>query len=258
MSFPMNSMISMLLGLIYSSLTEEVYRNIAIEILSSYAQLQTITQKELAQKCNVTISTLNKFYASVGCRSYNDFKRHMKDGENIRRAQIDMRFQKTDEKTMLDNIRALAKTPFNRSLFVHSVQEYNELAYEAPRIIILGGNFSQALTLHYQQDMILFGKLVYAYPSVGTIVIPEVNDKTLFVLISQSGNTLGFAKDKIAELKSQYHKISVITGNSSVVKDNSIKNVIRMPIEGEDEVGNTLLVEMLRYMKYQYHEMYCR
>ena len=254
----MNSMISILLGVIFSSLTEEVYRNIAIEILASYTKLQTITQKDLAKKCNVSTTTLNKFYAYIGCRSYNDMKRHIKDGESIRRAQIELRLKKTDEKKVLDNISALAQTSFNRSLFIRSIEEFNELAHEASQIIILGGNFPQALSLHYQQDMILFGKMTYAYPSVSSIVIPKVDEKTLFVLISQSGNTLNFAKDKVQELMNTYHHVSVITGNVNIEKDESVKNIIRIPIEGEDETGNTLLVEIFRYMKFKYHQKYCR
>ena len=116
----MNSMISFLLGILYSSLSETTDTRIALEILKNQKNLQRMTLKELSEKCDVSVATLNKFFKQLGCRNMAEFKLHIVRGQNIRREQIRLRMEKMDDKTILDNISHLAPQPFNRPLFIKS------------------------------------------------------------------------------------------------------------------------------------------
>ena len=254
----MNTILSLLLSVITSSFSFDEKMTIAIEIIEAVANgtFKDMTAKELAERCYVTTNRLRSFCQYLGFHKYNDMRDALLQRVDVRKEQLLHHVSETDEKKLLGTIAFVAGRDFDKNVFLSSLQELNDLIYQSSQVIITGAVFPESLSLHYQEDMIVMGKKVYSLPIAHDFVVPGVDEDTLFINISLTGRIMEYFYPSFMEFLSQYHHQAVITGNEKMVEEYDFSSRILLPIEGDEEEGNTILLLTLQLLKLDYYKRY--
>ena len=256
----MNTILSMLLSLITSSFSFDEKMTIAIEIIKAVTNgtFSDMTAKELSERCYITTNRLRSFCQYLGFHKYNDLRNALLQRIDVRREQMLHHVEETDENRLLDCISFVAGKEFDKDGFLKSIRDLNDMIYESPQVIIMGAVFPESLSLHYQEDMIIMGKPVYSLPVAHDFVVPGVDEDTLFVTVSLTGRIMEYFYPSYMDFLSQYEHQSVITGNEKMVQEYAFSSGILLPVEGDEETGNTILLMTLQLMKLDYYKRYMK
>ena len=254
----MNTILSLLLSVITSSFSFDEKMTIAIEIIKAVTSgtLPDMTSKELAERCYVTTNRLRSFCQYLGFHKYNDLRNALLQRIDARREQLLHHVSETDTERILDCIAYVAGRTFDKHAFLKCIQELNDIIYQSPQVIITGAVFPESLSLHYQEDMIMMGKPVYSLPVAHDFVVPGVDEDTLFINISLTGRIMEYFYPSFMDFLSQYKHQAVITGNEKMAEGYNYSATIRLPVEGDEEAGNTILLMTLQLMKLDYTMRY--
>lgn len=102
------------------------------------------------------------------------------------------------------------------------------------------------------------GKPVYSLPVAHDFVVPGVDEDTLFITVSLTGRIMEYFYPSYMDFLSQYEHQSVITGNEKMVQEYAFSSGILLPVEGDEETGNTILLMTLQLMKLDYYKRYMK
>ena len=253
----MNTLISILLAILNNITTESSTDEIIRQILLSYNDMENLKASDLARRSFCNASTVNRFCKSLGFSSFNDMKSFMLTSYNVRRSQFEHHMEITDDGIILKNISTYNKD-FDISRFISECEAVNRLIHESPRVVLIGAVFPEALTLHYQEDMLVMGKCVYNAPLARRLTVPSEQPDALIILISFTGRLISFCQSEYNEICRKYRNIVLITGNEELMSDSENHLILHMPFSGDDEASNAVFVEIMRYLKYRYYVSYCR
>lgn len=255
----MNSKLSLLLIILYNTNPENIDYCIALQILHSLNQLDKLTVSSLKEKCSTSTKTIQKFCNSLGFDSFIDFKYSLITSLNIRSEQNMHRIQNTSETDILKNIQFLSNNYFNETEFKNSINQLVDTIHKASTLYIIGAAFPNALSINFQEDMNIMGKLTYCYQVNNNPQFPLFSENDLIIIISISGNFYKYAKEHFKNLyKKNKNHIFILSGYSPFRDSNIANNFIQMYIDEDDEKGNLIIMETLRYIKYQYFYKYIK
>lgn len=254
----MNTILSLLLSLIASSFSFDEKMTIAKEIIRAVTDgtFFDMTSKELSDKCYITTNRLRSFCQYLGFHKYNDLRNALLQRVDVRREQFLHHVSETEEKKILETIAFVSGKDFDKNAFLSSIQELNDLIKQSPQVIITGAVFPESLSLHYQEDMVIMGKTVYSLPIAHDFVVPGVDEDTLFINISLTGRIMEYFYPSFMDFLSQYNQQAVITGNEKMADEYDFSSRILLPVEGDEEEGNTILLLTLQLMKLDYYKRY--
>lgn len=246
----------MLLILIHGIFTDQLEREIALRLIESADDIEKLNVSRLAGKCQCSAASINKFCRRLGFDDFRTMKAQMKLTMDVRRGQLEHHMNWTKEEDVLKRISALSYGDTDIGLFAKTAAEINRMIHESPRVILLGAGFPEALTLHYQEDMIMMHKTVYSVPIGYKLTMPaDVFDSTVLV-ISLTGRIVDYFQHQFIELTRRNPNVVMISGKTSFSQLNDSIKILPLAIEGDNEDANTLLVEVMRYMKYMYYMTY--
>lgn len=253
----MNTTLSLLLIILYSTNTQNVDYCIASQILKSLDQLDKLTVSSLNETCSTSTKTIQKFCKSLGFHSFSDFKSSLMATLNTRKSQIIHRISNTSQEKMLQNIQYISNNLLNQDEFQKSIDNIITSIYNASTIYIIGAAFPNALTISFQEDMNVMGKLTYCLQVNNNPQFPQFQDNDLIIMISLSGNFYKYGKECFEYLyKNHQKKIFLLSGYNEIQQPITENNFIRIPILEDNEDGNLLLLEILQYIKYLYFLKY--
>ena len=254
----MNTILSLLLSLITSSFSFDEKMTISIEIIKAVTSgtLSDMTSKELSERCYVTTNRLRSFCQYLGFHTYNDMRNALLQRLDVRREQLLHHVEETDENQILDWISYAAGRDFDKRAFLKSVQTLNDSIHACPQVIIAGAVFPESLSLHYQEDMIIMGKPVYSLPVAHDFVVPGVDEDTLFITLSLTGRIMEYFYPSFKEFLAQYENQAVITASTEMAAEHDFSSKVLLPVEGDEETRNTILLMTLQLMKLDYYKRY--
>lgn len=254
----MNTILSLLLSVINSSFSFDEKMTIAIEMIKAVTNgtISDMTSRELAERCYITTNRLRSFCQYLGFHTYNDLRNALLQRIDVRREQCLHHVSGTDINRVLDCIAFVAGRDFDKDAFLGSIQKLNDNIYQCPQVIMIGAVFPESLSLHYQEDMIIMGKPVYSLPVAHDFVVPGVDEDTLFITLSLTGRVMEYFYPSFMDFLSQYEHQAVITGNEKMGDEYDNASKILLPVEGDEEVGNTILLMTLQLMKLDYYQRY--
>ena len=249
----MNTLISILLAILNNPVTDNTSREITRQILIHYRDFPALKAQELAEYSFCNTSTINRYCKNLGFRSFNELKTYLSTNHDIRRAQIAHHMEIVDEEKLLANIAYLIGPSFDRDEFIAECEKLNRMIDEAPRIVIIGAVFPEAITLHYQEDMIELGKCFYTAPVVRRLELPNEDSSAMIVMISFTGRLIDYCRNEFDELQDRFSRTVVMTGRDSFPAGTDQHMIFHLPFAGDDEASNTAFVEIMRYLKYRYY-----
>lgn len=254
----MNTLISILLSIINNTFTDNTTREIAIQLIKAYPQLESIKAAQIAERSYCNTSTVNRFCKSIGFQSFLDLKSFMITGHSVRQAQLMHHLALMDEKRLLDRISYLCNDRFDKSAFNDSCRRFNDMIAKAPQSVIIGAVFPEALTFHYMEDMIELGKCIYNAPINRQLTVPSEDSSTGIVLISFTGRLISYCMNEFNMICEKYPDVMVMTADEGLIRSTDRSKIFELPFKGDDESNNASFIEIMRYLKYDYYVRYVK
>lgn len=244
----------MLLMLIQGTFTDQLDREIALRMIESADEIDSLSLVRLADRCQCSAASIHKFCRKLGFDDFRTMKAQMILTMNVRRGQLEHHISATDEEQVLKRICSLSHGNMDRDVFISAAEEINRSIYRAPRVILLGAGYPEALTLHYQEDMIMMHKTAYAVPIGYRMSLPAQISDSAVMIISLTGRIADYFRQEFIGLSRKNPNMFMISGKTTFTSLPDTMRVLPLSVEGDNEDATTLLVEVMRYLKY----MYCR
>lgn len=248
----MNTIVSLLMMVISGHIQNSVERNIAIEILASLNTLSSLTLSSLATRAQTSTASINKFCRELGFRNFAEFKVGLITTSEIRNTQMKHRYHNMD----VSEIKKMMTIASNRTIdwqrFVQEATVINEKIAKAKRVVYIGAVYPVMLSLHYEEDMNMMGVFMYPQQIGKKLELPVVEEDTLFLIVSLTGRITNYHSDEFEEAVKKQKNI-VMIGNAPKTSA-YIANSLYLPSDGDDENGNELLLQALRYLEYTYYK----
>ena len=241
--------------IILGSFKENSEHAIAETILKKYCCNEKMTGTLVSQEAGVSPNSITHFCRQLGYPSFAAFKDALFSRGEVRKDQLKNHIQKSTEEQILRNIMSLSGNTADINDFKKKVQKINQLIKQDKRIIIIGAGYPEALALHYAEDMIAMNIFTSIYPVAGDLELEFSKNDVFIMFISITGRLAEFFKKQYDNICTQFSHICFI-GNLNSKTHNDKVLYLPVPIDGDDETGNILLVEMLRYMKFDYYWTY--
>lgn len=254
----MNTITSLLLMIINSSLEKTVYYDIAYHILSSYDDIQDMTLASLAKKSHTSTSSVTKFCKMLGFKNFIEFKIALLSRNKVRLEQIDFHMNHTSSDKIIQTLQLHATKNFDVEKFKGIIDKVVELMHNANQIIILGACFPETLSLHFQEDMLMMGKFVYSQVVTHNIHMTDNQENTLIIMISVTGRLYSYFKRSFQDVCNRFDNIVMMSSSPDIPSYYAIKEFIEIPLGEDEEDGNLFILEILRYIKYVYYQKYIR
>ena len=252
----MNTVLSLLLMIVNTSLEKNTNYRIALEIIKLSMFSNELTINEIAELSNTSIFSVNKFLKVLGFKNFNEFKFALITTIETRQKQLLFHLENTTEESILANIKNLSVSIFDQNKFIKAVEKLNSFVHQSDKITILGACFPEALTLHYQEDMLMMGKFLYSRPLIYPLAFPKLDESELILIITLTGRIYEFYKILFDQLCNDHNNIVLISGYENYPKYSSIQEIINIPVNDDNEVGNAWILEILRFIKYKYYKKY--
>lgn len=254
----MNTFTSMLFLIINSSYNKDTNYYIALELLCSLQQIDTLSISALAKKCQTSVTSVNKFCKMLGAPSFSQLKYLFKKGTNTRKEQITFRLSSMDERHILDSIAYHAQEEFDEETFRSSIEQLVELIHQVPSVQLIGAYFPTSLAINFQEDMMMLGKFVRICPQKMDIGADFSQEQELVLIVSLVGRIYEYNKQYFAELCKMNRNIAFISGCIDYPYYPTIKSRVKIPLSEDNEEGNVLILEIFRYIKYIYYRKYAK
>lgn len=246
----------MLLIILLSSFEDDIDREIALQLIWSVCRNESVSLSKLAERSQCSPATIHKFARRLGFEDYRRMKSQLVLTEKVRKDQLNHHIVLTKPNQIPERIRALSNQKFDDQELLDEVEKVNDLISKCSRVVILAAGYPQALSLHYMEDMIMMGKMIYALPVGYQMILPPLDQNTLVIVISVTGRLTDYFHSQILELQESSDHIVFLSSRECTPGNKDNAQWLRIPVTGDDEDANAVLVEILRCMKYDYYQRY--
>lgn len=154
-----------LTNLLNNSQYNSTNMHICRKLLEIVADLERMSIAQVADKCNVSKSTLSKFVKTLGFENYKDFRENAirEKDESFYTGNVGLEMEKYIEKYRMDNfLKLLAKDveQFMQGIDMQQVRRLVKALYEAPRVAAFGMVYSETVAMDFVFQMAELRKTV--------------------------------------------------------------------------------------------------
>lgn len=251
----MNTIVSMLLIMICSKMTDEGDRAIAVAVLERLQDPKSLTEANIAEESHTSVRAVKKFSQKLGYPSFAKLRMTLVLTQEVRQIQMKSHLTKTDPEKLLDQIAFLAAEPFSKELFQKQTDIVNTMIYNSSKVVLVGAVFPQALSLHYCEDMLMMKKPVIVEPVTASMDLSRAQENDVYIFLSITGRIYSYFKSEVSSFLSSHQKAAGI-GGIGTISDKLGQQKIELPVRDDREEGNTMILLTMQYMKYRYYQVY--
>lgn len=248
----MNCFFNALFMFINNPEVRDLNYRIALGLLENGHELDYLTINELAERCFVSTSSLNRFFRIYGYNKYMIFKALFSSHLRIRYVQIQNRMTDKDYE-MLHKVFSsfLKQEDYERLIDMTWVKEVCEMIHKSKRVILIGSDEMASYFTRMQTDFYIMGKLIMKDSVYKTnFFTPEKDD--CVILLSMEGRIVDLNTWLLSKLKENNSQIITI-GHYDYLQD---AYGLTIP-QGLDEVlENMILDYYIQKITYYYAEKY--
>ena len=248
----MNTVVSLLLLIVCSSFRDSSDYSLALTLLKNVKKIGTLNKEKLLEESGVSNHSLMRFCQMLGYRNFSSLKLAITQTSSIRRQQMQVHYDNTSKKEILDKINSLACLDFNKEEFESKVDNINQIINQSNNIVVIGSTYPEMLCLHYMEDMIMLDKLVYSIPQGGGE--PDLN--SVVIMISLTGRLYAERFNDIKRINDLNVPIIGISNVNALPKSIHVKEYLELPFSGDTEIENSIIPLVMQYIKYDYIEKY--
>ena len=249
----MNNFITSLFFFVNNPEVRDTNYQIAYGLLKYGHQIEYMTVQQLADKCYVSVSTLNRFFKIYGFKKYHIFKSSYLSHIIIRKKQMLSRLNRKNNQQLIKVFQSFL-TPNQIELISSSslIQQCCQCIQKSKRIILIGSDEMMSFTLRMQTDFLVMNKFVIKdsiYKE--NYFLPEQDD--FIMLFSMAGKIIDSNKKIIQQISEQGSQVLTI-GQFDYLKDKAIHLVI--PQHLDEVLENMILDYYLQEITYTYMRDY--
>lgn len=184
--------------------------------------------------------------------NFSELKACLITNAGTRKTQMAHRVHRNNEKEIIDLITTTTKASFDSELFILQAEHLLEMINHANRVIITGASYPLALALHTQEDFLMMNKLIIVEQNTQKPKLPVIKENDLIIIISNTGRIFEYLKLYVSAIQHlQNVNTFYICGQSP--NNETLTNILEMPINDEIEMNNVILYEIFNYLKYRYY-----
>ena len=255
----MNSFISVMLIVLFNSYDQSnIDYILAKYIIEHIREFSDMSLKQFSEEVHVSVSSINHFLKRFSFQSFAGVKAYINRGLDFRYNQIKERYTYYDINIALNNIEFLSRQSIDKTKMILQIENVVDLLHEKKRIVVLGAVYPAALSLHFLEDMVLFGKCcrfiwknTYEYDNT-----LNIEEDELLLIISYTGRLITMKNGINNQIKNTKGK-SILISNDYIY-ENTVDSFLKIPVErGQDpEYQNAIVTELLSIIKFRYYEKY--
>lgn len=234
----MNSFFNALFAFINNPEVRDMNYQIALGLLENGHELDYLTINELAERCFVSTSSLNRFFRIFGYKKYMILKALFSSHMRIRYVQIQNRINNKDY-DMLNKVflSFLLPEDYERLIDHTWVKEVCEMIHKSRRVILIGSDEMSSYFTRMQSDFYVMGKLVVKDSIYKTnFFTPEKDD--CVILLSMEGRIVDLNPWLLDKLKENNPHI-ITLGHYDYIQD---AYGLTIP-QGLDEVLENMILD---------------
>lgn len=247
----MNTVLSLIIMLSYTSLKKDINYTISKFIIGNVDRIHKMTIRQIASECYTSTTSVLKFCHLLGFENYTMFKSHLVNTVKIRKRQIEERYQHFDEDELLELIKTTGyNSHFSYENLKNQLEALLNIILQASHIVIIGASFPLALTQAFQEDLIIMGKSVMVSQLQSDNY--EFDENTCCLVITFTGRYLYNYREEYKKFIHSPAKVCVISQNAHDFLDADL--CVEMPIKEDNEFNDVHLLYMLDYIKYRFYQ----
>lgn len=249
----MNNFITSLFFFMNNPEVRDTNYQIAYGLLKYGHQIGNMTVQQLADKCYVSVSTLNRFLKIYGFQKYHIFKSYYSSHIMIRKKQMINRLNKKDNKQLEKAFSAFLThdeitTLMNQTL-IHQCCQYIQ---QSKRILLIGSDEMIVSALRMQSDFYVMNKLMIKDSIYkDNFFVPNKDD--FIILLSMAGKIVDSNKLLIQQILEKGSQILTI-GHFNYLEGKTIH--LSIPQHLDEVLENMILDYYLQEITYTYMRDY--
>lgn len=247
----MNTVLSLIIMLSYTSLKKDINYTISKFIIENIDRIEHLTIREIAAECYTSTTSVLKYCHLLGFQNYKIFKSHLISTVKIRRQQIEQRYQYFDDKEILKFIEQTAyNADFSYDQLKSQLDSLLDKITQSSHVVIMGASFPLALTQAFQEDLIVMGKSVLVNQLQADTL--DLDEATCCLIITFTGRYLYNYRENYRRFISSPAQVCIVSQNAHDFQDADL--CIEMPIKKDNEYNDIHLLYMLDYIKHRYYQ----
>jgi hypothetical protein len=198
----MNTILSLIFLLSQSRFGKDWVTVISDYIIENLEAIASMSAMELSEKTHVSNNTLIKYCRMIGCDTFSDFKKDLANTILIRKAQIEQRYAKVDQKQIYEALRVLCIQP-NLPLLQEQIEESAGHIVKEGSLHIYGATYPLALSQEFAEDLSVCGIPVYIHQNTADLsnVASQAHPvKGAGLILTFSGRWAEYEKGKFDQL----------------------------------------------------------
>lgn len=244
--------VTTLLKIINNSEIKSIEYQIAYKILENTMHIKDMNIQDLAEVCNVSVNSLNKFLRIFGFHNFRIFKSLFVSHIDMRLGQIKMRIRYKDiEKENATLKSFLSDEDYAMVTDEKKFKEICEKIHGSNRVMLVGSDEMKTLALRFEGDLIALGKFVMKNTLYDGLFVEPTKEDVVFVF-SMTGRTILMNKTTVDTLD-KAKKNTIVVGHDNYLESGQLLYIPKglSPIF-EDFILNYYLERII----YHYMELY--
>lgn len=249
----MNNFFSSLFKYLNNPDIHDTNYQIAYTLILYCNEIENMSVNELAEKCYVSVTTLNRFFKIYGYPNFSIFKNMFLQHIKIRKNQMLYRMKHKKPK----QVKTMLLSCFNQatvdSIFSSTIiHQCCNIIKNSKRIILIGSDEMEGHCNRFQVDFSIMGKPVI-HDSIFSNCFFEPNQDDFVILLSMAGRIIETNEDIIERINTNNPKVAMI-GYQNYLKNGLFLQIPKQVDEViEDMVLNFYIQEiMYTYMRDYY------
>ena len=182
----MNNLLYILMNYLNNSTKKDTYYYIALSLAKGISYLPNWNLEQTAVYCNVSVSTLNRFFKDIGYKNFSTMKENISHNDDYKNLLLDFDSMRNATDAIYKTLNSVNSIDLN---LIRKVCEYID---QCDRVIFFAYGNNINLTLKAQVELMLCDKLSVA--NIDTFrqlsTIQSANEKDLVICISMNGSSL--------------------------------------------------------------------
>lgn len=249
----MNYFISTLFKILNNPDIHDTNYQIAYTLIENCYDIENMTIQELAEKCYVSVSTLNRFLKNYGYNKFTIFKSVFSSHLKIRKTQMLYRMKNKNIDLIIKVLQScINEEQINNIMDNSLIIKCCENIKRRNRIILIGSDEMMAQCLRFQGDFCTMKKVVIHDSIYKTnFFFPKKDD--IVILLSMSGRIIEL-NDEMLQSIQKNDPFIITVGYEDYVRKNNI--FLKIPKNLDETIENMIFDYYLQEITYTYMRNY--
>lgn len=243
----MNCFLTELFNYLNNPNDKSVNYQIAYNLLLHCHEIKNMSIQDLADKCFVSPSTINRFIKLYGFKTFSLFKSYFEIHVNRRVDQMFFRLNNKHD----DQLEKIIHPFISES---QTTKQINKICHEirnSSKTYIMGSDEMIAMCLRMQGDFCAMNKLIVKNSIFNNMIIPEKDD--FIILLSLTGRILDLQEELASKIVMNNPTVLMIGYNDYLANNNFF---LKIPQDTDEVIENMIFDYYIQKITYTYMELF--